>query len=647
MMVRNFNNDQSKYNKRKRTDFRSAIITERFLTVVLRVSACPRITKRAIFINIQKFMSQVNPAMYEKDPNVYALIVAINVTLKNRIEGVDTPEDLVEYINLEIMDNYEEQKQNIIFPTILAAEEATDKEKNLVLNTIDTYITFQAVLERKDDLADAITDIGSGNISNLNDAMDSLRNIVSGLHEEFQKANISKEAYTFVHTSERQEFKDILEDAHAYAISDKVCLHTGLKRFNEMLSTKGGFLGGKFYMFYADTNTFKSALLKYCCKWIQKYNGNTFKEEFLATGKRPCILYISLEDGVKEDTSRLFTTYTGKDLMSEENFEEAEKLWEEEYMASGSDIDICQVNSAESPINLATIEGFKKRLEEEGYFLIAIVVDSFDLMAPSDDDIYRGITDDTTIFSNRAKAIQKWIADKPFPWITAHQLNRAGNQYLMEKKEKGCVDLAKTLGRSFISGAYDIERRVHWSAFIYTEWSHYDNELYLEIHREKVKYKKTPVDYLVQWLQNGFIIHDDYGTDQYNSRDTIMPKDENINFTQGAADVGVRGITSIAKMKGDMGIKDNNTPQSTASTAPQPMTFEQETTPIQNTSNLPSLMTAIPNVFGMNFFSVDVPTAFTYSNPFEMNNYKVAFQGDDTVEYIMPDVSYGVTPFNC
>jgi type IV secretory pathway VirB4 component len=217
----------------------------------------------------------------------------------------------------------------------------------------------------------------------------------------------------------------------------------------------------------------------------------------------------------------------------------------------------------------------------------------------------------------------------------------------MEKKEKGCVDLAKTLGRSFISGAYDIERRVHWSAFIYTEWSHYDNELYLEIHREKVKYKKTPVDYLVQWLQNGFIIHDDYGTDQYNSRDTIMPKDENINFTQGAADVGVRGITSIAKMKGDMGIKDNNTPQSTTSTAPQPMTFEQETTPIQNTSSLPSLMTEIPNTFGMNFFSVDVPTAFTYSNPFEMNNYKVAFQGNDTVEYIMPDVSYGVTPFNC
>jgi hypothetical protein len=399
-----------------------------------------------------------------------------------------------------------------------------------------------------------------------------------------------------------------------------------------MLSTKGGFLGGKFYMFYADTNTFKSALLKYCAKWIQKYNGNTFKEEFLATGKRPCLLYISLEDGAKEDTSRMFTTYTGKDLMNTDNFEEVMKIWEKDYDASGSDIDICQVNSSETPINLSTIDGFKKRLEEENYFLIGIIVDSFDLMAPSDDDIYRGITDDTTIFSNRAKAIQKWIADKPFPWITAHQLNRAGNQYLMEKKEKGCVDLAKTLGRSFISGAYDIERRVHWSAFIYTEWSHYDNELYLEIHREKVKYKKTPQDYLVHWLQNGFIIHDDYGTDEYLSRDTIMPKED--NFAQGAADVRTRGITSIAKMKQDMNIVDLD--EEVDNSVPKPMTFAQ-----------PEAVFVIPT-FNLNYYTMDIPMLFEGGIPFGVSQNIIhvtnPVEPNRAKDYVLP--TNGVTPFN-
>ncbi len=630
MMIRNFDN-QSKY-KKKRTDFRSPIITERFLTVVLKVSSCPKMTKKAVLLNIKSFIDQIKETEYEKDPNVYTLILAIRIVLKNRVEGVDDPQDLVEYVNLEIMDNYEEQKQDMIFPTILSAEDTTDKEKQIVLQTIDTYLNYQTVLERKDDLSDALSDLGSGNISNLNDSMEALRNIVNALHDEFQKTTASKEAFTFIHTSDKQSFRERLEDAHAYAISDKVCLHTGLKRFNEMLSTKGGFLGGKFYMFYADTNTFKSALLKYCAKWIQKYNGNTFKEEFLATGKRPCLLYISLEDGAKEDTSRMFTTYTGKDLMNTDNFEEAMKIWEKDYDASGSDIDICQVNSSETPINLSTIDGFKKRLEEENYFLIGIIVDSFDLMAPSDDDIYRGITDDTTIFSNRAKAIQKWIADKPFPWITAHQLNRAGNQYLMEKKEKGCVDLAKTLGRSFISGAYDIERRVHWSAFIYTEWSHYDNELYLEIHREKVKYKKTPQDYLVHWLQNGFIIHDDYGTDEYLSRDTIMPKED--NFAQGAADVGTRGITSIAKMKQDMNIVDLD--EEVDNSVPKPMTFSQ-----------PETVFVIPT-FNPNYYTMDIPMLFEGGIPFGVSQNIIhvtnPVEPNRAKNYVLP--TNGVTPFN-
>lgn len=640
MMIKNYNQ------KKKKQDFRSPIMTERFLTTVLKVSSCPKMTKKAVLLNMQSFMNQIDPVTFEKDPNVFSLMLAIKIVLQNRLEGVDDPSDLVEYVNLEIMDNYEEQKSNIIFPTILSSTDTSDKEKNLVLNTIDNYINYQNVLERKDDLSDILSDLGSGNISNLDNSISSLRSIINSLHDEFQKTNTSKEAYTFIHTSEDQEFRERLEDAHAYAISDKVCLHTGLKRFNEMLSTKGGFLGGKFYMFYADTNTFKSALLKYCAKWIQKYNGDTFKEEFLETGRRPCILYISLEDGANEDTSRMYTTYTGKDLMNTSSFEEAEKIWKQEYYSSGSCIDICQVNSSESPINLSTIESFKKRLEEENYFLIAIIVDSFDLMAPSDDDIYRGITDDVTIFSNRAKAIQKWIADKPFPWITAHQLNRAGNQFIMEKKEKGCVDLAKTLGRSFISGAYDIERRVHWSAFIYTEWSHYDNELYLEIHREKVKYKKTPVDYMVHWLQNGFIIHDDYGTTEYLSRDTIMPKED--NFAQGASDVGTRGITSIARMKADMGIEQPPKETNKVTDVPKPMTFEEEMTPISQNDigNMPVLVP--PSVFNFGYYSFEVPRVFEQGNPYELTSHVINKQFDDGSKssFVMPDKCYGVTPFN-
>jgi hypothetical protein len=127
----------------------------------------------------------------------------------------------------------------------------------------------------------------------------------------------------------------------------------------------------------------------------------------------------------------------------------------------------------------------------------------------------------------------------------------------MEKKDKGAVDLAKALGRSFISGAYDIERRVHWSGFIYVEYSKYDNEPYLEIKRDKVKYKRTGTDYLVHHLQNGFIIEDDYGTDRILSRGSIIPEDNNGSYTQGARDLGSRGVSSISQMSMEVAKETN------------------------------------------------------------------------------------------
>jgi hypothetical protein len=210
-------------------------------------------------------------------------------------------------------------------------------------------------------------------------------------------------------------------------------------------------------------------------------------------------------------------------------------------------------------------------------------------MAPEEEDIRRGITDETTLLSNRAKAMQKFISDKPYPLITVHQLNRAGNQMIMEKKDKGAVDLAKALGRSFISGAYDIERRVHWSGFIYVEISKYDNEPYLEIKRDKVKYKRTNTDYLVHHLKNGFLIEDDYGTDKVLSRSSIIPNDNNNSYTQGSGNLGTRGVSSISQMNLELGIENKpKSPKetgvmitsSTSSSVPyqEPLPFEFDTT---------------------------------------------------------------------
>jgi hypothetical protein len=570
MLIRDFNNRSGKRdfrepNKRNRSkrDFRAPIITERFLSLFLKVSSSQYINKRAEIINLQKFIDNIPKEKYEKNANVYALILAISIVLKSRLEGTNDKEELIELINLEMFDAFDEEKENNIFPTILSGDEVLEREKELIKKTVDTYLRYEAVLCQKDELSDVLTDIGSGNVKNIEEALESLKLIINELYEEFKKTEYYTDKFIITHTSDKDDFREKLKNAYEYATSPKIALKTGLKMLNEMLSVQGAFLSSKFYMFYADTNTFKSALLKYIAKWIQKYNNEMFREEFLATGKRPTVLYISLEDGEIEDINRMFTTTTAKDLMSYNNFNEAEHAWNDHFNPDNTIIDICQINSTENSINLNTIEGFIKNLEENGYFVIALIIDSFDLMAPSEEDIYRGITDDTTLFANRAKAIQKYVGDKLFPIITAHQLNRAGNALITEKLGKGAVDIAKALGRSFISGAYDIERRVHWSAFIFVEKSKYDNEPYLEIKRDKMKYKRTDTDYLVHWLKNGFIIEDDYGTDRVLSRSSVIPIDNDNEYSQGASGLGSRGVSSISQMNKELGIgsppvKDSN-----------------------------------------------------------------------------------------
>ena len=151
---------------------------------------------------------------------------------------------------------------------------------------------------------------------------------------------------------------------------------------------------------------------------------------------------------------------------------------------------------------------------------------------------------------------------------------------------------------------------------------------------------------MVHWLQNGFIIHDDYGTTEYLSRDTIMPKED--NFAQGASDVGTRGITSIARMKADMGIEQPSKETNKVTDVPKPMTFEEEMTPISQNDigNIPILIS--PSIFNFGYYSFEVPRIFEQANPYELTSHIINKQFNDGSKssYVMPDKCYGVTPFN-
>ena len=633
--MKDFGDIGSKPKKRNRIDYRSTILTERFLTMLLKVVSNPDFTKIKKLQNLQQFLESIPIYQFERDPNVYALIVASKCVVRNKLEGATELEDLVEFVNLSLTENFADVKDNMIFPTILSSGETTDKEENLVTFTVDKYIRYEAIFKSKDDLSDILTDIGSGNIANLDDTLDEFEEIINILHDEFRNTKTSSGGLKMFHTTDNVEYGEALKDTYEYVNSPKMVLRTGLKLFNDVLSTRGGFLGGNSYIFYADTNTFKSALLRYIDYWIVKYNSDMFMEEYLRTKKRPTVLFISLEDSSKEDVSRYFSIYTKQDIGSVDNPQAALKIWHD---SCGSIIDTCHVNGGDVGVNFATIDSLLKKLDEDGYFPVAIICDSIDLMAPSAEDIRNRVSDETQLLTNRARYLEKWISDKPFPFITAHQLNRSGNAMIMEKKQQGVVDIAKCLGRSMISGAYDIERRVQWSAFIYTEWSKYDNELYLEIHREKCRYKRDlNKDYVVVKLRDGFFIEDDYGQDFDSCRTSIVPQADAL--TGGAGTLGDRGMSDIR------GIIDKPMPE------PQTVkdtTNIKEAGPMMSSSTSDVSSTFVPPMYDMTMFALNALRMQMFITPFYGvdDNSEVVMSSDKKYAYVKQSESCACTPFN-
>ena len=164
------------------------------------------------------------------------------------------------------------------------------------------------------------------------------------------------------------------------------------------------------------------------------------------------------------------------------------------------------------------------------------------------------------------------------------------------------TDLCKVLDRQHVSGSYDILRRAHFTAYIYTEISRYDNEKYLEIRRDKTRYRASgsEYEYLVTKLHNGFFIEDDYGTENENCRNSIMPTDD--VFTGGTISVnGSRGAVSLNNLKNETVSIKADAPKKSSTEGIKPMFSTKKDEPLY------PYMMINPFMLQINQFFIPIP----------------------------------------
>ncbi len=535
------------------------IYNERFLLLLLRVLASSRDISKRTLNNVYRFVSMCDMNWYKRDRVVGGILEAISILLTNRDNGTFDNLDqeqiqntILAQIAIGVGEIYAETRENLIVP-VIKSWRSKDTEADFVIKQIELHVKYGHIVEQKEDISDIITDLSSGNIVHLEKTISKFENVVEDIHEKFKKTKDSTGNGGFLHLTDDDFVETYMKEVFRISKNPKSNLKTGVKKFNEILSIQGGFVNGKYYIFYADVNSFKSAILIHCARWIQKYNSHLFIEQFKETKRRPTVVFCSFENSQREDIERAFKIYTNHNIGEFGSFDNIRTAWGSSYYEGSSIIDITFIHLDAETATMSDIEGKLDALSDDGYDPIALIIDYIEVIAAEPEDIRK---DRHVQLKNISQKLSGLAHRRDIPVITAHQINRVGQAVLGQAKQQGKKNAIRLLDRSMIGESSGIEKKTDMSFFIGLEKSidpiTGQTRTYLCANRIKQRYRVIPQSYFVhEVVDGGIYIEDDYWLDSYGSLDEIPTgfdkKEDEFEFSSSGGQKGTRGQANVRK----------------------------------------------------------------------------------------------------
>ena len=550
--------DYSEFKRRKpNKKYRSHLVSERFLLMIIKVLASDITINRRSLANIKRFLTIIDRDYYCRSENIEAMLLVCDLLVSIRTKnphGVSL-ESLSYKVENLLVEPYDKVRDQLIIPQInVAKDELPEDDLEYITNSLDQNLKFSYILDVKDNLIELTNDIETSSYTDFPNLLHQYRDLITGIMNFFRSTDSSSKTNEIVHTGD-PTFLDILYDTYEAIRNPASALQTGWQALNSALGPRGGFQNKNLYCLHANTNSFKSAMLLHISRMIEEYNVSRVIEEFKRTGKIPTILHISMENDNDEDNERLYKTVVKKDLGKCTSREELNQSWEHNFGNSDSEeenpIDISFLHVDARSLSVDEIDVIIENLEEEGYRVIACVVDYLGLIKPRLEDMGK---DNRLQLKNIADDLLSLAKNRDIPVITAHQINRSGGAVLTNLKNQGGVNAISQMTNEFIGESYGIEQAVSWSAFIDIEI--HGEDRWLMFKRNKSRYKnKFGTETFVMKIRDGIII-DDY---IYLSIPLSLPKipdgigtDEAVNQNQGA-----RGIIDIRDNKHKTPPKDH------------------------------------------------------------------------------------------
>ena len=276
-------------------------------------------------------------------------------------------------------------------------------------------------------------------------------------------------------------YESSMRETHRKLSSPSNKLRFGTQALN--ILTGGGAESQRVYTLLGLPGEGKSTTLADMAIEIKRYNKNYKCKD---PTKKPCVVLLIMENGVKETIQRIFSMCVGVDMLNytEDEAVDILKTQGNLHVSTDDPIDLIIKFKPNLSVDTSYLYDMVEDLEDEGYEKICVLQDYLKRIR-SVDGLFGG--DLRLQLGAIVNEFKTFATLKDIPVITASQLNRDATAHIDEARGKNKADLVRLLGRSNVGESNLILENSDWVCLIAPEYDR-DGNKYLGMQRVKSRY---------------------------------------------------------------------------------------------------------------------------------------------------------------
>jgi len=358
--------------------------------------------------------------------------------------------------------------------------ELNNNEVQWVNNTVSETLKYAIIYNDIDKGLALLTKFKATDYINRGAVVKEIEDWVNALQVKFRRSKAdTAEDITF--SLDGDTFIEAMTDTYRQLSSPSNKLQFGVQALNAL--TGGGVEAGRVYTILGLPGEGKSSTLLDMAIQIKRYNRNY---QCADPTKRPCVVLLVMENGVKESVERLFSMCVGSGMLNY-SLEDAIEILKNQgnlRMTTDDPIDIIIKFKPNLSVDTSYLYTLTEDLEDEGYEVICILQDYMKRIRSVEGAFGGDLRLQLGAVINEFKT---FATLKNIPVITASQLNRTATSSVDEARIKNKADLVRLIGRANVGESNLILENSDWICLIAPEYDK-DNNRYLGIQRVKSRY---------------------------------------------------------------------------------------------------------------------------------------------------------------